>query len=181
MGSNGKRRFISKMLDGKIESTIGTVFFIILFVVIILQVFSREIISYSHILNIPLPFNPPIWTEEGARWAWIWMVYIMLGTLERTGGHLKAGFLDKMASTKPMKIITLVLDFAYLALLFFLFVRGIIQTVRGFTTTPITLPLLDSFLFIVLPISLVFVIAKVIYRIIGETKNLLSFSNERSE
>ncbi len=179
MKPSKKSNFISKIINSNIESIIGIIFFIILFSVIILQVFSREIVYFSHVLNMPLPFNPPVWTEEAARWSWIWMVFIMWGTLEKTDGHLRAGFLSNYDSTKAMKILKLILDFAYLSLLCFLFFRGVIQTIRGAQSTPVTLPFLDSFLYVVLPLSLIFVVIRVVYRIITKIKDIMNISADK--
>ncbi len=177
---NKKDSFITKILNGQVESVLGSIFFIILFSVIILQVFSREIVYYCHLINFDIPFKPPVWTEEAARWCWIWMVYITWGALEKNGGHLKAGFLDAHVSKTPTRIITLILDLCYFCLTCFLFMRGILQAIRGMRSTPVTLPFVDSFLFIVLPRSLVFVIIRLTSKIVLETKSIaLTFRKEK--
>ncbi len=182
MKSNKKSSFFSKIIDIDIESVIGIIFFIILFSVIVLQVFSREIVYFSyHVLNISLPFNPPVWTEESARWAWVWMVFIMWGSLEKNDGHLKASFLGNYDSTKAMKILKLVLNFAYLALICFLFVRGVMQTIRGTQARPVSLPFSYSFLYVVLPLSSIFVFIRVLRKIVMGIKEIINIFSGKEQ
>lgn len=171
--NKGENSIIKKILNIPVENFFGGLFFISIFFIVILQILSREVIYFLNHMNINITINPPVWTEEAARWSWVWLVFITLGSLEKTGGHLKVVFLADKLPEKTMTILNVILDIVYLAIIFIIFKFSIEQTIRGMSMRPVTLPFTDMWLFIVLPISLVFVVIRVIVRIIDNINNIM--------
>lgn len=171
--SIGKKSFVDKILSTSIEIYVGSTLFILVFFIILIQIFSRELAYTAYLLNIPLNFSPPIWTEEAARWCWVWIIFIMLGCLEKIDGHLKVLFLlDKMPK-KIADFITMFLDIVYLATVILLFKLSITQVIRMADLLPVTLPFTNFWLYVSLPLGLVFVLIRVFFRIVGSIKKLV--------
>ena len=164
--------FIEKILNIPVEITLGSIFFISLFFIVLLQIFSRELIYLVHFLNIPIKIASPVWTEEAARWSWVWLVFITLGALEKGGSHLKVVFFSAMLSEHIMKIINIVLDILYLFILVFLLRLSILQTIKGAGMTPVTLPFSDMWLYLSLTIAFIFALIRLVCRIIYSFKTI---------
>ncbi|WP_371170007.1 TRAP transporter small permease [Aliiroseovarius sp. 2305UL8-7] len=81
------------------EACIASVLFIILFLVIVLQIMGRT--SWV---------QGPIWTEELARWIWVWMALIGIGTVERDQAHLRMGFLIELLPTRLQRVFATITD-----------------------------------------------------------------------
>lgn len=158
--------FVEKILNLPVEITLGSIFFISLFFIVLLQIFSRELIYLVHFLNIPIKITSPVWTEEAARWSWVWLVFITLGALEKEGTHLKVVFLSTMIPLRIMNIINILLDILYLFIMIFLLRLSILQTIKGSSMTPVTLPFSDMWLYLSLTVAFIFVLIRLICRII---------------
>ena len=72
------------MLDGLPITIVDLVVVgsILLFAVLMIQIFGRT----------PM-FRGPVWTEEAARWIWVWMAFIAIAAVERNDAQLRMGFL----------------------------------------------------------------------------------------
>lgn len=171
--TNDKQSLVDKILSIEIEAFIGIVFFIMVFFIILIQIFSREFAYVAKLLNISISFQVPIWTEEAARWCWVWIVFIMLGGLEKTDGHLKVLFLYDKLPKLVAHIVTLFLDILYIAIVILLFKLSIDHIARLGQTTPVTLPFSNLWLYISLLIGLIFVLIRVFFRIINSIKRFV--------
>ncbi len=102
---------VKQLLDlfWKVVEELLLVIFVIMLLLAILQVFFRYVVS------IPVP-----WTEEAARWLYIWQIFLGSALAMREGIHLKITFLQEKLSPKP----AFVVEFA-LHLLSFLLIAGI--------------------------------------------------------
>ena len=168
-----KKSFIDKILSTSVESYIGSVLFILVFFIILIQIFSRELAYVAYLLNIPLSFSPPIWTEEAARWCWVWIVFLMLGCLEKIDGHLKVLFLSDKMPKKMSSFITIVLDIVYLVIVILLFKLSITQATRSMSMRSVTLPFTNFWLYLSLPLGLIFVLIRVFFRILTSVKKFM--------
>ncbi len=169
-----KKSFIDKMLSTSIEVFVASVLFIVVFFVILIQIFSREFANIIYLTGIPIEFGPPIWTEEIARWCWVWIVFIMLGALEKIDGHLKVTFLSDKMSKRLHSIVTIILDVIYLLTSALVFKLAIEYLIRNISTSPVTLPFTNFWLYVSLPIGLAFVLVRVFFRVLFLIKKLSS-------
>jgi TRAP-type C4-dicarboxylate transport system permease small subunit len=118
------------------EACIASVLFIILFMVIILQILGRTAI-----------ITGPVWTEELARWLWVWMALIGIGAVELEGRHLRMGFIMELLPKKVQSVIAVITDLIYLALVLQLIWIAWKSVMRTWNNTSVTLPVTDAVLY----------------------------------
>ena len=78
------------------EGILAAVFLVALFLVVLLQILGRTGIVPG-----------PIWTEELARWLWVWMALIGIGAVERNRAHLRMGFLIELLPGRGQRLVAL--------------------------------------------------------------------------
>ena len=137
-----------------IEGSIASVFFLILICVVVLQVTGRFGI-----------FVAPVWTEELARWIWVWMALLALGEVERTNGHLRMEFLISFTSAGFRKLLFTVVDVVYLAVVCHLTWIGGKTVLRTWNNSSVTLPMTDAFLYASYVPAALFVIWRIVLRL----------------
>ncbi|CTQ53191.1 2,3-diketo-L-gulonate TRAP transporter small permease protein YiaM [Roseibium album] len=138
------------------EACIASVIFIALFFVILIQIFGRTDL-----------FTGPIWTEELARWLWVWMALIGIGAVERNGTHLRMGFLIELLPQKVQRSFALVTDLVYLAIagqLLWISYKTILRTWRN---ESVSLPTTDAVLYASAFFALLLIIHRILRRLIA--------------
>lgn len=136
------------------EATIASVLFIALFGVILLQILGRTAIVTG-----------PVWTEELARWIWVWMALIGIGTVERDGAHLRMGFLVELLPKRIQRIIGLATDLLYLALAGHLIWIAWKAVERTWNNTSVTLPVTDGVLYASALVAMVLIFLRILQRL----------------
>ncbi len=137
-----------------IEGIIASVLFIILVFVLLLQITGRTGI-----------FIAPVWTEELARWVWVWMALIAIGEVERTNGQLRMGFLISFTSKRFRKALFTVVDVVYLGITGHLAWIGYTTVVRTWNSESVTLIFTDAVLYASYFVASLFIIWRVVSRI----------------
>ncbi len=150
------------------EAVIASVIFIALFFVILLQVFGRT----------PL-FVGPVWTEELARWLWVWMALIGIGAVERKDNHLRMGFLTAMLPQGLQRAIALLTDVVYLGLALHLILIAYGSVVRSWSYESVSLPTTDAVLYASALVAMVLIVHRVARRLASALA--LSFARTESE
>lgn len=119
-----------------VEGVIASVFFIALFAVVLLQIFGRT----------PL-FRGPVWTEELARWLWVWMAFIGIAEVERTDTQLRMGFLGDALAANLRRVLFTVIDVVYLGIMGHLCWIGWLTINRTWNNESVSLPTTDALLY----------------------------------
>lgn len=137
------------------EGIAASIIFIALFVVVLLQIFGRT----------PL-FVGPVWTEELARWLWVWMAFIAIGEVERRDEQLRMGFLADALPGKFRWILYSLIDGAYLLIMMHLSVIGYRTVLRTWNNESVTLPVSDAALYASAFLASFFIIYRIGQRIV---------------
>jgi TRAP-type C4-dicarboxylate transport system permease small subunit len=148
-----------------VEGVIATTLFIFLIGVVLVQILGRTPI-----------LRGPVWTEEAARWIWVWMVFIAIGEVERQNKHLRMAFLAEKLPSMLRKIVFTGIDLVYLGIMGHLCWIGY-QTVAGtWAHSSVTLPVPNAALYASAFIASFFIIYRIIRRIAagrsGETDGI---------
>ena len=150
------------------ESIVASILFIALFFVVLIQVFGRT----------PL-FIGPIWTEELARWLWIWMAFIGIAEVERTDGQLRMSFLVDALPAKIRMWIFTIIDLVYLGLLVNLSYIGWRTVLRTMRSESPFLPVPDSFMYASAFVAMLLVLHRVARRFYARLHDGLSKTETR--
>jgi TRAP-type C4-dicarboxylate transport system permease small subunit len=125
--------------------------FAAILVVMVLQVVFR------YVLNAPLT-----WTEELARYLYIWACWLGAPVALRRGNHIAIAFVSDRLPPGLERLVALVTQVAALVFLIQLTIQGGILMAKSHTVEAITLPIPWSAIYIAAPISAVLMILETI-------------------
>lgn len=145
----GKRRY-------SLEGTLASILFIVLFIIVLVQVFGRT----------PL-FTGPVWTEELARWLWVWMAFIAIGEVERQDSQLRMGFVADALPAGARRVLFTVIDLVYLGIMGHLCLIGYRTVRRTWNNESVTLPVSDALLYASALVASVFILIRIAQRLRG--------------
>ncbi|WP_316976899.1 TRAP transporter small permease [Shumkonia mesophila] len=131
------------------------------FLVILLQILSRY-----------LPLPAPVWTEELSRWLWVWLVFVGIAEVERTDAHLKMDLLAPLLPPRFRTLIFLAIDLLSLVVFVELIRIGYKGAVRSMDATSVTLPVTMVFFYAAYPVAGVFIVLRVMQRIVRRLRGL---------
>jgi TRAP-type C4-dicarboxylate transport system permease small subunit len=137
-----------------LEGTIASLLFIVLFGVLLVQVFGRT----------PL-FVGPVWTEELARWIWVWMAFIAIGEVERQDAQLRMGFIAEALPKGARRWLYTAIDVVYLGIMGHLCVIGFRSILRTWSNESVTLPVSDAALYASAFVASILIIARIARRL----------------
>ncbi|OKL43828.1 TRAP transporter small permease [Pseudovibrio exalbescens] len=146
-----------------LEGCVAAVLFIILICVVMLQILGRVDL-----------FTAPVWTEELARWIWVWMAFIAVGEVERTDGHLRMEMLADLMGPRFKLILYTIVDIIYLAATAYLCHIGYKTIMRTWYNESVTLPFTDAALYasyFVASFLIMYRVAQRIYRHVRALKS----------
>jgi TRAP-type C4-dicarboxylate transport system permease small subunit len=112
------------------EGTIAALLFLVLIGIVAVQILGRT----------PL-LRGPVWTEEAARWVWVWMAFLGIAEVERQNRHLRMGFLGASLPRRIRTVVFTGIDLAYLAVMAQLCWIGWKTVERTLDASAVTLPL----------------------------------------
>ena len=138
------------------EGIAAALIFIALIAVLLVQVLGRT----------PL-FRGPVWTEELARWLWVWMAFIGIGEAERTNSQLRMDLLAGFLGGKARFWLFMAIDVAYLAIVSHLVWIGWNTVIRTWSNASVTLPVPDGMLYLAALVGLLLVLLRIVLRIVG--------------
>ena len=138
------------------EGIAAALIFIVLIAVLLVQVLGRT----------PL-FRGPVWTEELARWLWVWMAFIGIGEAERTNSQLRMDLLAGFLGGKARFWLFMAIDVAYLAIVSHLVWIGWNTVIRTWSNASVTLPVPDGMLYLAALVGLLLVLLRIVLRIVG--------------
>lgn len=136
------------------EALIASVLFIVLFFVMVLQVLGRTPIVAG-----------PVWTEELARWIWVWMALIGIGTVERDNAHLRMGFLIEYLPQGVQKVWAIITDLVYIGLASHLIWIAYKSILRTWNYETVTLPTTDALLYASAFVAMILIVHRIARRL----------------
>lgn len=136
------------------EASIASVLFIVLFFVMVLQILGRTPVVAG-----------PVWTEELARWIWVWMALIGIGTVERDNAHLRMGFLIEYLPKGVQKIWAIIVDLVYIAIASHLVWIAYKSILRTWNNETVTLPTTDALLYASAFIAMILIVHRIARRL----------------
>lgn len=138
------------------EGIVASVLFIVLIVVLMIQIFGRTAL-----------FTGPVWTEEAARWLWVWMAMIGIAEVERTDSQLRMGFLVEHLRRRVRLAVLTVIDLVYLGIVIHLIWIGWKTIQRTWSNESVTLPASDAVLYASGFLAMILIAHRIVRRIIG--------------
>lgn len=137
-----------------LEGSLAAILFLFLFAVILIQVFGRT----------PL-FVGPIWTEEAARWLWVWMAFLGIAEVERQDAQLRMGFLAEALPRALRRALFTLIDVAYLAIMGNLCWIGYKTILRTWHNESVTLPTTDAVLYASAFVASILILHRIVRRL----------------
>ena len=138
------------------EGVVASALFVVLIVVLVIQIFGRT----------PL-FTGPVWTEEAARWLWVWMAMIGIAEVERTDSQLRMGFMVEKLSRRARGIVFTLIDLSYLGIVLNLIWIGWQTIRRTWSNEAVTLPVSDAVLYASGFVAMILIANRIIHRLAG--------------
>ena len=116
--------------------------FMAILLTMVLQIFFRYVLS-----------APLTWTEELARYLYIWACWFGAPVAMRRGNHVAISVLAERFPRQIAQVVTLILHLVALFFLFELTYQGVLLALRSHTVRAITLPIPWSMIYLAAPIS----------------------------
>jgi TRAP-type C4-dicarboxylate transport system permease small subunit len=143
-----------------VEGIVSTILFALLILVILLQVAGRT------------PLAPSVvWTEEAARWVWVWMALVGLAEVERTDGQLRMTFLIDLLPARTRTALWIVFDLVWLAAAAQLALVAWSTVGRTMRNQAVTLPTTDAVLYAAFLVGIVLAGLRVALRLRARLTN----------
>ncbi|MCO6381116.1 MAG: TRAP transporter small permease [Vannielia sp.] len=139
------------------EGVFSTLIFCGLIVVILIQILGRT----------PL-FTGPVWTEELARWLWVWMVFIGIGEAERTNAQLRMDLLGGLLKERGRMILFTAIDLVYFGVACHLVWIGWKTVERTWRNASVTLPAPDGAMYLAAFLGMILVVWRIGARLLGK-------------
>lgn len=146
-----------------LEGIVATIIFIVLLGVVLLQIAGRT--SF---------FGGPVWTEELARWLWVWMAFIAIGEVERTDTQLNMGFLTELLAKKARAVLFTLIDLIYLAVTANLVWIGYKTVLRTMRNEAVTLPVPDAALYASAFVASILICFRIVQRLLRRKNEILN-------
>lgn len=135
--------------------------FVAILVVMVLQV------TFRYVLNSPLT-----WTEELARYLFIWACFLGAPVATRRGSHVTIAFVAGRLPRGPARAVAVGVQVLSLVFFIQLAIQGAILAVRSHTVEAITLPIPWSLIYLAVPLSAVMMVLQTVevgWKALGKT------------
>ena len=127
------------------------VLFMAIFLTMVLQIFFRYVLS-----------APLTWTEELARYLYIWACWLGAPVAMRRGTHVVIGVLADRFPRRMAQVATAITQSIALFFLGVLAYQGLLLAIRAHTVIAITLPIPWSAIYVAAPISAVLMMLEIL-------------------
>lgn len=129
--------FIDKILKTIVIGCLGS-----MLLIIFVQVVSRYAFHYS------LSFS-----EELARYLFVWTVFLCIPVVQRMGGHMTLGVITERISGKPLKTLRIVADILTIIFMTIILKNGIVMVQKtSFQVSP-AMQICMSYIYLAIPIG----------------------------
>ena len=137
-------------------------FFVVMVVAALLQIFTR------YVINSSLP-----WTDELARYAFIWSTMLGAALVHKKRGHIMIDLLLTRLSVKNQAALRIVVDALSLVILLILAVQGYnLLTIGALQTTP-ALEIKMSYVMLSVPVAAVYMCMVTVEHLISDFKDYM--------
>lgn len=138
-----------------LEGIVASILFLVLIGIVTIQILGRTPVMRG-----------PVWTEEAARWIWVWMAFIAIGEVERQDKHLRMAFLAEMLPALLRRIVFTAIDLVYLGIMVRLCWIGWQTVERTWNDASVTLPVPNAALYASAFVASFFIIYRILRRIL---------------
>jgi TRAP-type transport system small permease protein len=136
MAASSRLRSLAHM-----EETLAALLLVFTFAVIALQIVTRFVFH-----------DPLFWTEEAARYAFVWIVALGAAAGVTSRSHITMDIVPMMLPPRTRLVLRIVLDLMVLAALLLLVWYGIFGTMRAHNVISIAIGMPESWLYGALPV-----------------------------
>ena len=141
----------------RFEESIGAILLVLVFGSIALQIVTRFIFR-----------DPLFWTEEAARYLFVWLVAIGSAECVRNRSHIAMDVFTTLLPPRPRLILSIVLNTAIVAALLFLCWYGFFGTLRAHRVMSVAVGVQESLLYGALPVGAALLAIRMVAVIIGD-------------
>ena len=124
------------------EETVSVLLLALVFLAIALQVVTRFVFS-----------NPPFWTEEAARYLFVWLVAIGAAEAVRARSHIAMDIFALQLPIRPRMILAILLNTTIIACLLLLVWYGFFGMLRAHRVMSVAIGVPESWLYGALPVG----------------------------
>lgn len=139
-----------------LEGSLSVLLFLVLIGIIVVQILGRT----------PL-IRGPVWTEEAARWVWVWMAFLGIAEVERRNAHLRMGFIGAALPDMIRRIVFTIVDLVYLGVMVQLCLIGWRTINRTLGASSVTLPFPNALLYASAFVACLLVAHRIVRRILS--------------
>ncbi|WP_088105887.1 TRAP transporter small permease [Halalkalibacter urbisdiaboli] len=159
---------VLKWLDEHIEEVFLVMFSAVMVVVIFLQVFMRYVMG-----------NSLSWSEELARYCFIWLVYIGISYGVKKQRHIKVDALLLLFKEKGKLVFNMIANLLFLSFAMFIVIYGYDMAERllqfGQTSPALRIPM--GFVYLAAPVGMALTSIRLIQNLLNQVKTLLGKGN----
>lgn len=155
---------VLRWIDEHIEEAFLVIFSVIMVVVIALQVFMRYVMDASL-----------TWSEELARYCFIWLVYLGISYGVKKQRHIKVDVMLLLLSNKGKIILNIIANLLFLYFAFFVVQYGydIADKLLGWGQRSPALQIPMGFIYMATPVGMGLTIIRLIQQLIKQVKSLI--------
>ncbi|ARK28649.1 TRAP transporter small permease [Halalkalibacter krulwichiae] len=159
---------VVKWMDDYIEEFLLVILSIIMVTVIGVQVFMR------FVMNSSLP-----WSEELARYCFIWLIYIGISYGVKRQRHIKVDVVLLLLRDKAKIVLNIIANLFFLGFAIFVVIKGydISQRLFQFGQTAASLNIPMGLVYMATPIGMGLTSIRIIQQLIKQVKALLGYGN----
>ena len=139
---------------------------------VVILVLVSLVVFYSVLLRYVFK-SPLAWSEEVARYMFIWMVFLGFSVAEKSGDHFRIEVFIEMVPAKIRLVIEIFLNLLIFYALFVLFQEGIKYYDQGKSGLSTILEMPLNYIYIALPVSMVLTFLNRIDTAQKQIRNLL--------
>jgi len=114
--------------------------------------------------------NSLAFSEELARFLFVWTVFLGIPVVQRMGGHMTVGVITERISGMPLKVLRIVADVLTVIFMVIIFKNGILMIERTSFQTSAAMQIPMSYVYYVLPIGSVAMILNMIEKLLETFK-----------
>ena len=141
----------------RFEETIGAILLVLVFGSIALQIVTRFIFH-----------DPLFWTEEAARYLFVWLVAIGAAECVRNRSHIAMDVFTTLLPPRPRLILAILLNTLIIAALLILCWYGFFGMLRAHRVMSVAVGVQESFLYGALPVGAALMAIRMVAVVIGD-------------
>jgi len=142
------------------EEIVGGSLFIVMFVVLVIQIFSRQVLD-----------SPIIWSEQLARFLFVYVAYLAVSSEIKNGGHVRIEYFFDKLPAKFRTILHYSFQVIMASVLVLMIYIGYVMSMRKVPVEIVSLNISYVYLYMALPLLSLLMLYRLIERNIKEVKH----------